>query len=153
MGASSTTVLPELFTALQSLINLDLIDWHFATRFAEKWKLSVADALLDLNFIDETSLAKSLAQAHNLNYLSGQNIKCDFTDIDFETFDDLMSVGAAPLDEFRLAICNPYDDHRGNLGNRICQREMVVTERTYLYEALRRQSLTEWLLREDAEDA
>ena len=144
-------VLPELFDALQSFILFDTCDWHYATRFAEKWKLSVADAMLDLHFVDETTLAKALARAHNLNYLSGTYLKCDFKDIDFECFNDLLSVGAAPLEDNRLAICNPYDDHRGNLGNRLCQREMVVTERSHLYETLRRQSLSEWLRRDDEE--
>ncbi len=142
-------VLAELFEALQSFTSIDLIDWHFAVRFAEKWKLSVADAIIDLNFVDETTLARALAKAHHLQYLPGNQLKCDFSEIDFETFDDLVGVGATPLTENRLAICNPYDDHRGNLGNRICQREMVVTERSHLYEALRAQSLTEWHSREN----
>lgn len=149
--SSSPALLCELFEALQSMVSLDLVDWHFATRFAEKWKISVADALVDLNFIDETTLARALAKAHDLSYLPGLQLRCDFHGIDFETLDDLMSVGAAPLSDNRLAICNPYDDHRGHLGNRLCQREMVITERSSLFEALRRQSLNDWLERDSLE--
>lgn len=143
--------LPELFECLSTFVSFDATDWQYASRFAEKWKLSVADALIDLHFVDETTLAKALARTHGLNYISGTGLKCDFSEIDFECFNDLLTAGAAPLADQRLAICNPYDDHRGNLGNRLCQREMVVTERSHLYANLRRQSLSEWLRREDAE--
>jgi|GEM_PF-648285 len=137
--------LPELFEAISKSQGLDLTDWSFATRFAEKWKTSVADALLDLNFLDETTLARSLALAHELPYVSGTQLVCDFTDISIEDYDDLLAVGAAPLAEGKLAICNPYDDLRGYLGNRLCEREMVVTERSCLYEALRKQGIERWL--------
>ena len=56
-------LLPELFEALGKYTAIDETDWLFATRFAEKWKVSVADALLDLHFFDETALAKALATA------------------------------------------------------------------------------------------
>lgn len=149
-SSPSMNILPELLEALQPLVPLDQTDWLFATRFAERWKLSVADALLDLHFVDETRLARALARAYHLEYLPGTELQCDFSEIDFEGFNDLLSVGAAPLQNDRLAICNPIDDHRGILGNRLCQREMVVTERSHLFEALRQQSLSEWLKRDGA---
>lgn len=137
--------LPELFESLEQMTQIDVVDWSLACSFAEHWKLAVGDALLDLKFVDETTLAKALAKAHNIPYLSGSELVCDFSDIDFETFQDLLSVGAAPLQDNRLAICNPYDDLRGNLGPRLCQREWVVTERSVLFEALRKQGLSEWI--------
>jgi hypothetical protein len=143
--SSPSLTLPELFEAIGKFVAIDPTDWHFATRFAEKWKVSVADALLDLHFLDETALAKALAAAHELQYVEGSDLQCDFSEISFEDYDDLLAVGAAPLNENRLAICNPYDDHRGFLGNRLCAREMVVTERSQLYEALRKQGLERWL--------
>jgi hypothetical protein len=143
--SASKVVLPELFEALAQMTQLDTVDWALACRFAEHWKMAVGDALLDLKFVDETTLAKALAKAHNIAYLSGSELVCDFSDIDFEAFQDLMSVGAAPLQDQRLAICNPYDDLRGNLGPRLCQREWVVTERSVLFEALRKQGLSEWI--------
>jgi len=142
---SHTLVLPELFESIGKFVAIDETDWTFATRFAEKWKVSVADALLDLHFLDETVLAQALASAHELPYVPGGELVCDFSEISFEDYDDLLSVGAAPLKENRLAICNPYDDHRGYLGNRLCEREMVVTERTDLYEALRKQGIERWM--------
>ncbi len=141
----SKIALPELFEALEQMTQIDAVDWDLACSFAEHWKMSVGDALLDLRFVDETTLAKAMATAHNINYLSGSELVCDFSDTDFETFQDLMSVGAAPLQDARLAICNPYDDLRGNLGHKLCQREWVVTERSVLFEALRRQGLSEWM--------
>lgn len=145
MTKRSVAILPEFFEALAVLTDLDPIDWSLACRFASRWKLSIADALLDLNFVDETSLAKALAHAHSLEYLPWSELHCDFSEIDFEMFQDLLSVGAAMLGDGRLAICNPYDDLRGNLGKRLCQREMVVTERSHLYDALRQQGLSNWL--------
>jgi hypothetical protein len=148
-SSRSTHALPELFDALRSHNSIDEVDWLLVTRFAEKWKLSIADALLDLHIVDETMLARALAKAHHITYIPHTELECDFTEIDFETFEDLLSVGAAPLTGFKLAICNPYDDHRGNLGNRLCQREMVVTERSHLFEALRNQGMREWLLEDE----
>lgn len=138
-------VLPELFEALSRFSSLDVTDWCFATRFAEKWKVSVADALLDLNFLEETTLAKALAAAHQIEYVPGVTIQCEFSQISVEDYDDLLAVGAVPLIDNRLAICNPYDDLRGYLGNHLCEREMVVTERSKLYEALRKQGIQRWL--------
>jgi hypothetical protein len=145
-NASTKIVLPELFEALQQMTQIDGVDWTLACSFAETWKMSVGDALLDLKFVDETTLAKALAKAHNIAYVSGAELVCDFSEIDFEVFQDLMSVGAAPLQDQRLAICNPYDDLRGNLGPRLCQKEWVVTERSVLFEALRKQGLSEWIV-------
>lgn len=145
MKNNRVMVLPEFFEALNTLTDIDAVDWDIACRFAAHWKLSIADSLVDLNFVDETTLAKALAKAHSLDYLPGTDLKCDFSEIDFETFQDLLSVGATLLNDSRLAICNPYDDLRGNLGNRLCQREMVVTERSHLYDALRKQGLANWL--------
>lgn len=144
-GGSQGVALPELFEALCKFAPIDETDWLFATRFAEKWKVSIADALIDLHFFDETALAKALAAAHELLYVPGNELQCDFTDVSIEDYDDLLAVGAAPLTDSRLAICNPYDDHRGYLGNKICEREMVVTERSELYEALRKQGIERWL--------
>lgn len=142
-------VLGELFEALSQATSLDSVDWNYAAQFARRWKLSIADALLDLNYVDETNLARALAKAHNLTYLPGQLLKTDFAGVDLEAFDDLLTVGAVPLIDERLAICNPYDDLRGNLGKWLCQREMVVTERSHLFDVLRRRSLTDWLQSEE----
>ena len=140
-----TILLPEFFQALRSLTEIDEIDWIVASRLAELWKMSLADVLLELHAIDETTLAKALARALGLQYFHGQSLECDFSDVDTELFSDLLNVGAAPLINNRIAVCNPYDDHRGHLGSKMCEREMVVTERSLLYEALRKQSLTNWL--------
>ena len=148
--SADKVILQELFEALSHVTSIDLVDWNVATQFARRWKLSIADALLDLNFVDETALAKALAKAHNLTYLPGQFLKSDFTGIDFETFDDLLTVGAVPLTDERLAICNPYDDLRGNLGKWLCNREMVITERTPLFDVLRRRSLSDWMQAEES---
>jgi hypothetical protein len=145
-----TLVLPELFEALHHTSSVDATDWCIASRFAEKWKVSVADALLDLNFIDETALAKALASSHQLEYISGARLPADFNMVTVEEYDDLLAVGAIPLEDNRLAICNPYDDLRGYLGNHLCEREMVVTERSKVYEALREQGMKRWL--EENED-
>lgn len=145
MSEGRVIVLPELFEAMQQMSRLDLVDWSLACSFAEHWKLSVADALLDLKFVDETTLAKALAKANDLVYVNGVELDCDFSDVDFDSFQDLMSVGAIPLMNDRLAICNPYDDLRGNLGNRLCQRTWVVTERSILFEVLRKHGLSDWM--------
>ncbi len=145
MPDTQRIILPELFESLQQMTQLDVIDWSLACSFAEHWKFSVGDALLDLRFVDETTLAKALAKAHAIGYVSGSELECDFSDIDFDQFQDLMSVGAVPLMNDRLAICNPYDDLRGNLGNRLCQRAWIVTERSALFEALRKHGLSDWM--------
>ena len=136
--------LPELFEVLTLQMGIDPVDWGLATRFAERWKISVADALVDLNFVDESRLAKSLAEAHHLDYLPAAKLEVDLSDISYEDYEDLVAVGAAPLNEHKLAICNPYDDHRGYLGNKMCERQMVVTERSGLYAALREAGADKW---------
>jgi hypothetical protein len=145
MTQHHTILLPEFFQALRSMSDLDDIDWIVASRLAEQWKMSIADVLLEIHAVSETVLAKSLARAHGLQYVTGNSLTCDFSDVDTELFSDLLNVGAAPLQNSRLAVCNPYDDHRGHLGSKMCEREMVVTERSLLYEALRKQSLTNWV--------
>ncbi len=138
-------LLPEFFQALRTMSDLDDVDWLIASRLAEQWKISIADVLIEIHAVDETIIAKALARAHGLQYVAGNEITCDFSDVDTELFSDLLNVGAAPLDNNKLAVCNPYDDHRGHLGSKLCEREMVVTERSLLYEALRKQSLTNWV--------
>lgn len=138
-------ILKNLFDALHHEIKLDKIDWIFVTNYAEKWKLAVADALLDLYYVDEATLARALARSHNLPYLPGVELNYDFSEVSLENFDDLMSVGAAPLTEHRLAICNPYDDHHGYLDSKFCEREMIVTERSAIIDALHKHGLTEWI--------
>ncbi|MBM3382348.1 MAG: hypothetical protein FJY29_07890 [Betaproteobacteria bacterium] len=144
MANNITILLPEFFQALRTMSDIDDIDWVVASRLAEHWKMSIADVLLELHAVDESILAKALARAHGLQYIAGHSLTCDFSDVDTELFSDLLNVGAAPLQNNRLAVCNPYDDHRGHLGSKMCEREMVVTERSLLYEALRKQSLTNW---------
>lgn len=144
MSATQVLVLPELYAAIRSVTSIDEVDWHVATQFAERWKLSIADALLDLHFVDEDILAQALAQANQCSYLAANQLEPDFSEVDLDSFDDLVSVGALPLKGARLAVCNPYDDLRGNLGNRMCEREIVVSERTGIYDILRRQSLEDW---------
>jgi hypothetical protein len=145
-------LLPELFEVLSEQELLDEVDWTMASRFAERWKISVADALVDLNLIEESTLAKALAEAHHLDYLPHARLDVDLSDVSYEDYEDLVSVGAAPLMEGRLAICNPYDDLRGYLGNRMCARHMIVTERSGLYEALRRSGAQKWLESATSED-
>lgn len=141
----SELYLSELFEALSEMISIDQTDWKFVTNFATRWKTSIVDVLLDFNIVDETLLAKALARAHGLDYFTGTSLQTDFSGIDVETFDDLLSVGAAPLSGDKLAICNPYDDLRGNLAPWLCNREMVVTERSFLFDALRKRSILDWL--------
>ena len=138
-------ILPELYESLSADIGLDSIDWTLATRYAENWKLSVADALLDLGFVNEVSLAQCLAKAHNLMYRAGPQLVFDFSEVGYEHFDDLMNVGAAPLENNRLAICNPYDDFHGLLDKKFCHRELVVSERSAIVDALRNYALNEWM--------
>lgn len=142
---NSSLILPNLYEVLNYEIKIDRVDWSIVTKFAENWKLSVADALLDLSYIDESTLARCLARSHNLPYIPSIQLKYDFSEVSLENFDDLMSVGAAPLEEYRLAICNPYDDHRGYLDNKFCEREMIVTERSSIIEALRKHGFNEWI--------
>ena len=145
MSQHHTILLPEFFQALRTMSEIDDVDWVVASMLAEHWKMSIADVLLELHAIDESILARALARAHGLQYVTGNSLTCDFSDVDTELFSDLLNVGAAPLQNNRLAVCNPYDDHRGHLGSKMCEREMVVTERSLLYEALRKQSLTNWV--------
>jgi hypothetical protein len=145
----SSFILPKLFEVLSYEVKIDKVDWIIVTKFAENWKLSVADALLDLYYVDESTLARGLARSHNLPYIPASQLRFDFSEVSLENFDDLMSVGAAPLEEYRLAICNPYDDHRGYLDNKFCEREMIVTERSSIIEALRKQGFNEWIDEEE----
>lgn len=145
MSQHHPILLPEFFQALRTTSDIDDVDWTVASRLAEQWKMSIADVLLEIHAVSETILAKALARAHGLQYVTGASLTCDFSDVDTELFSDLLNVGAAPLQDNRLAVCNPYDDHRGHLGSKMCEREMVVTERSLLYEALRKQSLTNWV--------
>ena len=145
MSQHHPILLPEFFQALRTMSDLDDVDWVVASRLAEQWKMSIADVLLEIHAVSETVMAKALARAHGLQYVTGNTLTCDFSDVDTELFSDLLNVGAAPLQDNRLAVCNPYDDHRGHLGSKMCEREMVVTERSLLYEALRKQSLTNWV--------
>ncbi|MBX9704015.1 MAG: hypothetical protein K2X39_07655 [Silvanigrellaceae bacterium] len=138
-------LLPTLYENLHKAIRIDPIDWMMVSRDAEKWKLSVGDALLELNYLDETTLAISLAQANNMSYIPCQQLKFDFSEVTLENFNDFILVGAAPLKGFRLAICNPYDDHHGYLDNKFCEREMVVTEKSAIMETLRKQGLKNWM--------
>jgi len=142
---NNVVLLRELFDVLHEEVKIDKTDWTVVTRFAEEWKISVADALLELNYVDEVALAKSLSKANHLPYVPGDFLKFDFSSIHIENFDDLVIVGAIPIHDFRLAISNPYDDHRGFLGNEFCLREMVVTERSSIMNALRQQGLRDWL--------
>ncbi len=144
-------VLQNLFNILKEDIKIDTTDWIFVSNFAEKWKLSIADVLLDLNYVTETTLAKALAQAHNLPYIPSHELSFDFTQMSIESFDDLLSVCAAPLTQFRLAISNPYDDHHGYLDYKFCKREMIVSERSAIIEALRSYGMREWSLNDNSE--
>ena len=136
-------VLPQLFEILHTETQIDLIDWHMVTCYAEKWKMSVADALLELSYVDETTLAKALASSFHLPYIPGDQLHYDFSQVSLENFNDMMSVIAIPLEDARLAISNPYDDHRGYLEKKFCEREMVVSERSAIIEALRKQGIEE----------
>ncbi len=136
--------LPELFESVKSFVSIDEIDWHVATRYATKWRLSLADALLDQRIVDETVLAKALATTRRLPYLSSELLNPDPSFLTIDCLEDLLNVGALPISEKRLAICNPYDDHRGLLRPDLAEREMVVTERSPLYYALHRLCLMDW---------
>lgn len=141
-------LLMEFHTSLQSLYEqisaqagIDRVDWLMATKFAQKWKLSVADALIELHFVDESTMAKCLASVHEIPYVKGEELKYDFSHITNENFEDLINVGAVPLVGSQLAVCNPYDDHRGYLSSQLFEREMIVTERSSVLEALQRYRL------------
>jgi len=134
--AKDEVIMPEFFETLSTMT--------LACGYAEKWKISVADSLLDLCFVDETTLAKALAKSQDLEYLPCKELRADFSNIDYEMFEDLVSVGALPIEDERLAICNPYDDLRGSLGKELCNREMVVTEKSYLFRFLREYGLSDW---------
>lgn len=135
------TSLHSLYEQISTEAGIDPVDWIIATKFAQKWKLSVADALIELHFVDESTMAKCLAHVHELPYVKGEELKYDFSHINNENFDDLINVGAAPLAGAQLAICNPYDDHRGYLSSPLFEREMIVTERSSVLEALQRHRL------------
>lgn len=136
--------LPELFEALQQFISLDSSDWKTLTRYALKWHLSLADALLDMKFVDESSLAKALSVARKLPYLGSPKMEVDLRGLTFDCLEDLIGVGALPISGGRLAICNPYDDHRGLLRPDLVARDMVVTERSPLYAALHSLCMRDW---------
>ncbi len=133
-----------LFEELILVSDLDSVDWKSALQFSERWKVGLVDALLDLGFVNETVLAKSLASCHGMGYVAGTEIRCDFSEVELDSLDDMLTVGAAPISGNRLAICDPSDDHRGILGNVICSREMVVTERSALFQEIRRHGQEEW---------
>lgn len=140
--------LMEFHTSLQNLydhlikeVGLDKVDWDLAVHFARKWKQSVADSLIELHFVDESTMAKCLAQVHKIPYQKGDKLSYDFSAISHENFEDLLSVGAAPLADSKLAICNPYDDHRGYLSSKLSEREMIVTERSAVLGALHQYQL------------
>ena len=114
------------------------------TRYATKWKLSMADALFNMRVADETSLAKALAKARRLPYWESRLLVPDARGLTFECIEDLMNVGALPVAQHRLAICNPYDDHRGLLRPELAAREMVVTERSPLYNELHKLCMSDW---------
>jgi len=142
-------ILMEFFEALTSMTLIDECDWYMVCQFAEKWKLSVADALLDLNFVDETTLAKALAKAKGFSYISGMHLHGDFSEMELEELDDLMTAGALPLINGQHAICNPYDDIHGALGHKFCSREMVISEKSIIFEKLREVSMSGWLEEDD----
>jgi hypothetical protein len=136
--------LPELFQTLRTFVSIDESDWHTASRYATKWRLSLADALLDMQIVDETSLAKALATTRRLPYLAGSALEIDTYRLTFDSLEDLMNVGALPIQGNKLAICNPYDDHRGLLRPDLSSREMVVTERTPIYDTLHELCMVDW---------
>lgn len=144
MPSSERIYLPELFDSLKEFVPLDRCDWHSLTRYATKWHLSLADALLDMRYTDETSLAKALARARNLPYLPSKNLFADARGLSFDCLEDLLNVGALPIIESKLAICNPYDDHRGLLRPDLAARDMVVTERSPLFAALHNLCMRDW---------
>lgn len=144
--------LPELFQTLRTFISVDEADWHTASRYATKWRLSLADALLDMQIVDETSLAKALATTRRLPYLAGSTLETDTSHLTFDSLEDLMNVGALPIHGNRLAICNPYDDHRGLLRPDLSSREMVVTERTPVYDNLHEMCMVDWSQHSELDD-
>ena len=148
----ASSLFSNFLSNLKEATALDATDCHFAVRFAEEWRLSLAEALLDLHYVDETTLAKVLAKTFEIPYVPGAQLNCDFGDVDYESFDDLLRVGALPLLEHRLAIFNPYEDLRGNLGKGFCERDMVVTERSVIFDLLRKQSLLLWVPEQETED-
>ena len=131
-------ILQNLYEALKNEVKIDNTDWLVITTYASKWKTSVAEALLDLNIIEEPVLARCLAVSHGLNYIPSVNLQFDFSQVSLENYNDLMNVCAVPISDFKLAVSNPDDDHRGFLGQKFCEREMVVSERSGIMEALRK---------------
>lgn len=127
----------NLFEYLSQATGIDEHDWQLACQFATKWKVSIADACADLNFVTEQDLAKAFSVVMELPYVSETELMPDFSGVDQETFEDLINSGAIPLADGRLAICNPYDDHRGFLPRHFCDMDMVITERRAIFRALR----------------
>jgi hypothetical protein len=144
MNSGQNIYLPELYESLQEYVSIDCFDWHLVARYATKWKLSMADALFNMRVADEISLAKALAKARRLPYWESKLLVPDPRGLTFECIEDLMNVGALPIAGHRLAICNPYDDHRGLLRPELAGREMVVTERTPLYDELHKLCMSDW---------
>jgi hypothetical protein len=132
----------DFLKLLKSRIAIDEIDWQLAKIHSDKWQLSLADALIDLHFANETAVAHALAELASMSYIEGESIRDEEVDIDSNDLDALLQVGALPLSQGRLAVCNPQDDHRGFLGNSLCEREMLVTERSTIYKFLRSFGLT-----------
>lgn len=153
LASSVNLYLPELYHSLRKFVSIDVVDWHMATRYATRWRLSLADALLDLRVCEETPLAKALATTRRLTYLSGAQLQPDTSHLNFEFLEDLMNVGALPISNNRLAICNPYDDHRGLLSPELTEKEMVVTERSPLYDRLHELCLIDWYSEIEDEEA
>lgn len=143
-GDADRLYLPELFEAVKNFISVDSYDWKTLTRYALKWHLSLADALLDMKLVDESSLAKALSMARKLPYLGARRLEVDVRGLTFDCLEDLIGVGAIPISGGRLAICNPYDDHRGLLRPDLAARDMVVTERSPLYDALHSLCMRDW---------
>ena len=141
MTTAHKIILQNLYEALKAEIKIDNTDWAVITSYASKWKISVAEALLDLNIIEESILARCLAISHSLTYIPATNLKFDFSQVSLENYNDLMNVCAVPIIDSKLAVSNPDDDHRGFLGQKFCEREMVVSERSGIMEALRKYGL------------
>ena len=133
--------LQYLYNSLKKETELDHIDWQYLLKFSRKWKFSIVDALLDLNYINEIQLAKILSELHKTPYIASNEISIDYQAINLDNFDDLITVGAIPIKKFKLVICNPYDDHHGYLGNHFCEREMAITERSAIMANLRTKGL------------
>ena len=131
----------KTYDKLFQVLHFDVVDWKYIIYFANRWKLSVIDALLDLNYLDETILSKAVARSFKIPYIPKTKLEFDFSIVTIDNFEDLLSVGAVPLKGYRLALFNPYDDLHGYLGNAFCEREMVISERSAILSALRQHGL------------